>query len=137
MRINLPVSNNEYDYPGEELLMSTTDAKGVMTHCNAAFARVSGYSMEELMGQPHNMVRHPDMPREAFADMWATLKAGQSWTALVKNRRKDVWRDKQDVDHNHVHTISQAFEDHLKAMQSSRGQPLEIEYAPVPLEAAE
>ncbi len=58
MRVNLPVTNNEYDFPADELLMSTTDAKGVLTHCNAPFARVSGYSMEELMGQPHNMIRH-------------------------------------------------------------------------------
>ena len=55
----------------------------------------------------------------------------------LKNRRKDVWRDKQDIDHTHVHTISQAFEDHLKALQTTRGQALEIEYAPVALQAAE
>ena len=64
MRVNLPVTNNEYDFPADELLMSTTDTKGVLTHCNAPFARVSGYSMEELMGQPHNLIRHPDMPPE-------------------------------------------------------------------------
>ena len=89
MRINLPVSNNEYDYPGEELLMSTTDAKGVMTHCNAAFARVSGYSMDELMGQPHNLIRHPDMPPEAYKDLWATIGRGRNWSGIVKNRRKN------------------------------------------------
>ena len=89
MRVNLPVSNNEYDYPGEELLMSTTDAKGVMTHCNAAFARVSGYSMDELMGQPHNLIRHPDMPPEAYKDLWATIGRGRNWTGIVKNRRKN------------------------------------------------
>ncbi|MFT3816491.1 MAG: methyl-accepting chemotaxis protein [Rubrivivax sp.] len=58
-------------------------------HANAAFIQVSGFERDELMGQPHNLVRHPDMPAEAFADMWATLKAGQSWTALIKNRRKN------------------------------------------------
>ena len=62
MRTNLPVTGNEYDFPAEELLMSTTDQKGVMQHCNGAFARVSGFEMHELMGQPHNLVRHPDMP---------------------------------------------------------------------------
>ena len=62
MRVNLPITNNEYDFPADELLLSTTDTKGVLTHCNAPFARVSGYSMGELMGQPHNMIRHPDMP---------------------------------------------------------------------------
>ena len=89
MRVNLPVTNNEYDFPADELLMSTTDTKGVLTHCNAAFARASGYSMEELMGQPHNIIRHPDMPPEAYKDMWSTIGRGRSWTGFVKNRRKN------------------------------------------------
>ena len=89
MRTNLPVTGNEYDFPGDELLMSTTDTKGVMLHCNAAFAQVSGYEMDELMGQPHNMVRHPDMPAEAFKDLWSTIGHGRSWTGIVKNRRKN------------------------------------------------
>jgi aerotaxis receptor len=89
MQINLPVTGDEYDFPGEELLMSTTDHKGVMIHCNAAFARVSGYDMEELMGQPHSMVRHPDMPPEAFKDLWSTIGHGRSWIGIVKNRRKN------------------------------------------------
>jgi len=89
MRENFPVSDIEYDYPEDELLMSTTDSQGRITHCNLAFERVSGYTMAELMGQPHNMVRHPDMPSEAFKDMWATIGHGRSWKGLVKNRRKD------------------------------------------------
>ncbi len=89
MRVNLPVTNNEYDFPADELLMSTTDTKGVLTHCNAAFARVSGFTMEELMGQPHNIIRHPDMPPEAYKDMWSTIGRGRSWTGFVKNRRKN------------------------------------------------
>ena len=89
MRVNLPVTPHEYDYPGEELLMSTTDAQGRITHCNAAFIRVSGYTAQELIGQPHNIVRHPDMPPEAYRDLWATVGHGRSWTGLVKNRRKN------------------------------------------------
>lgn len=89
MRENLPVFDQEFDYPADELLMSTTDSQGRITHCNAAFERVSGFSMQELMGQPHNMVRHPDMPPEAFRDMWATIGHGRSWKGVVKNRRKD------------------------------------------------
>jgi aerotaxis receptor len=89
MRTNLPVTSQEFDYPGEELLMSTTDEKGRITHCNAAFSRVSGYSIEELMGQPHNMVRHPDMPPEAFKDMWQTIGNGRTWVGIVKNRCRD------------------------------------------------
>ena len=89
MRVNLPVSNSEYDFPGNELLMSTTDSKGVITHCNAAFMRVSGFAMDELMGQPHSLVRHPDMPPEAFKDMWSTIGHGRCWQGIVKNRRKN------------------------------------------------
>ncbi|SER50970.1 methyl-accepting chemotaxis protein [Giesbergeria anulus] len=89
MRTNLPVSNREFDYSGDEFLMSTTDPQGRITHCNAAFARVSGFSMDELMGQPHNMVRHPDMPPEAFQDMWNTIGRGRTWIGMVKNRRND------------------------------------------------
>ena len=89
MRVNLPVSNSEYDFPGNELLMSTTDSKGVIAHCNAAFMRVSGFTMDELMGQPHSLVRHPDMPPEAFKDMWSTIGHGRCWQGIVKNRRKN------------------------------------------------
>jgi aerotaxis receptor len=89
MRQNLPVTQREYPFPADATLMSTTDVHSHLTYANDAFVEVSGFTAEEMAGQPHNIVRHPDMPREAFADMWATLKAGQAWTALVKNRRKD------------------------------------------------
>ncbi|WP_096699828.1 PAS domain-containing protein, partial [Polaromonas sp. AER18D-145] len=89
MRTNHPVTQREYQFSESVTLMSTTDTQSHITYANSAFIEVSGFSREEIMGQPHNMVRHPDMPAQAFADMWATLKAGQSWTALVKNRRKN------------------------------------------------
>ncbi|KPF68167.1 chemotaxis protein [beta proteobacterium AAP99] len=89
MRENLPVTQTEYALQDGEMLVSTTDVHSVITHCNAAFERASGYSCAELIGQPHNMIRHPDMPREAFRDMWATLKEGRPWSAIVKNRRKN------------------------------------------------
>ena len=89
MRVNLPVTQNNHDFSAGELLVSTTNTKGEITHCNAAFARVSGYSYDELMGQPHNLVRHPDMPEAAFKDMWRTIAHGFPWTGLVKNRRKN------------------------------------------------
>ena len=89
MRTNLPVTQREFDYPADATLMSSTDTHSRILYANEAFIQVSGFTREELMGQPHNMVRHPDMPREAFADMWATLKQGESWTALVKNRCKN------------------------------------------------
>jgi aerotaxis receptor len=89
MRENLPVTHREYDFPADATLMSTTDPLSHITYANDAFVSVSGFSREEIEGNPHNMVRHPDMPPEAFADMWATLQAGEPWTAIVKNRRKD------------------------------------------------
>ncbi|CAN5784716.1 PAS domain-containing methyl-accepting chemotaxis protein [soil metagenome] len=89
MRTNLPVTQHEYELPDDTTLMSTTDVDSHITYANAAFVAVSGFTLEELQGLPHNIVRHPDMPVEAFADMWATLKAGEPWTALVKNRRKN------------------------------------------------
>jgi aerotaxis receptor len=89
MRSNLPVIDQEFTLPKGETLVSTTDLKGRITYCNAGFIHVSGYTREELLGQPHNMIRHPDMPEEAFRDMWETIASGRPWTALVKNRRKD------------------------------------------------
>jgi len=89
MRINEPVTQREYEFPSNATLMSTTDTSSYVTYANEAFVTVSGFTRDEIAGQPHNFVRHPDMPKEAFADMWATLKNGEPWTALVKNRRKD------------------------------------------------
>ena len=89
MRTNLPVTQREYEFSSSETLLSATDTSSHIQYANAAFIRTSGFRVDELIGQPHNLVRHPDMPVEAFADMWRTLKEGQSWTALVKNRRKD------------------------------------------------
>ena len=89
MRTNLPVTHNEFVIPDGVTLVSTTDLQSHITYCNPAFIAVSGYDREELIGQPHNIVRHPDMPQEAFRDMWETLKGGQPWSALVKNRRKN------------------------------------------------
>ena len=89
MRLNHPVTGKQYPFPPGVTLVSVTDPQGRITYCNDAFVSVSGFTREELMGQPHNLVRHPDMPPEAFRDMWATLEEGLPWTALVKNRRKD------------------------------------------------
>jgi len=89
VRNNQPVTQHEYEVPDNATLMSTTDAQSHITYANAAFIQVSGFDHDEIQGQPHNLVRHPDMPREAFADMWSTLKGGEPWTALVKNRRKN------------------------------------------------
>ncbi len=89
MRMNLPVTQQEYDFPEHDMLVSTTDTKGIITYCNRAFIETSGYRDDELIGQPHNVVRHPDMPAEGFKDLWRTVGSGQPWTGLVKNRRKN------------------------------------------------
>ena len=89
MRSNQPVTQREYAFPPGATLVSVTDLKGRITYCNPAFVEVSGFARDELMGQPHNLVRHPDMPEEAFRDMWATIEAGLPWSGYVKNRRKN------------------------------------------------
>ena len=89
MRNNGPITQQEYLLPAGTTLVSTTDLQSHITYCNPAFVEVSGYDRVALIGQPHKLVRHPDMPAEAFRDMWATLKANEPWTALVKNRRKN------------------------------------------------
>ena len=89
MRNNQPVTSTEYLLPPGQALVSTTDTRGKITYVNHAFIEVSGFSAEELIGQPHNIVRHPDMPPQAFADLWKTLQAGLPWTGYVKNRRKN------------------------------------------------
>ena len=89
MRSNQPATQQEYPFPPDQTLVSVTDLKGRITYCNTAFISVSGFAREELLGQPHNIVRHPDMPEEAFRDMWHTIQAGLPWSGVVKNRRKN------------------------------------------------
>ena len=88
MRINLPVTQQEHRPPEGTTLVSVTDLQGRIVYANPAFIAASGYAREELLGQPHNIVRHPDVPEEAFRDLWATIEAGRPWTGVVKNRRK-------------------------------------------------
>ncbi|MDT0590147.1 methyl-accepting chemotaxis protein [Halomonas sp. PAR8] len=89
MRNNQPVTQQEYLLDDDHFLISRTDLKGRITYANPAFIEVSGFSHDELIGAPHNIVRHPDMPEMAFQNLWDTLKQGQSWKGLVKNRRRD------------------------------------------------
>ena len=83
------VTRNEYCLKDTETIVSKTDLKGNITYINQDFIRISGYSAEELLGAPQNIVRHPDMPKEAFYDLWYTLRSGKAWTGLVKNRCKN------------------------------------------------
>ncbi|GGX92806.1 methyl-accepting chemotaxis protein [Vogesella alkaliphila] len=89
MRQNLPVTDQELFLDPRSPIVTKTDLKGRITYANPAFVTISGFSEEELIGQPHNVVRHPDMPSAAFQDLWDTIKHGQPWQGLVKNRAKN------------------------------------------------
>ncbi|MCF6345223.1 MAG: methyl-accepting chemotaxis protein [Thiomicrorhabdus sp.] len=89
MRNNQPITNEEYIVPDGLTLVSKTDLTGNIIECNDAFEAASGFSRKELIGQPHNIIRHPDVPEAVFADLWRSLKAGETWSQIVKNRRKN------------------------------------------------
>jgi len=105
MRINQPVTKVERRLEEGAFVVTTTDLRGVITYANDEFIRISGFSNEELVGQPHNMVRHPDMPPAAFEDLWRTVKSGRPWQGMVKNRCKNgdfYWVDANvtPIEHN-------------------------------------
>ncbi len=79
----------ETEVPEHELIISRTNLSGIITYANDTFAAISGYDVGELIGKPHNIVRHPDMPRSIFKDLWETLERRECWQGIVKNRRKD------------------------------------------------
>ena len=79
----------ETEVPEGEVMISRTDLRGIITYANETFADISGYGVDELIGKPHSILRHPDMPRAAFEHMWKTLKDGNMWQGYVKNMRKD------------------------------------------------
>lgn len=89
MKKNLPVTQREIDYSESLVFVTKTDTKGIITYANDSFVEVSGFTHEELLGTNHNIVRHPDMPEWAFADLWATVKGGHPWRGIVKNRAKN------------------------------------------------
>ncbi|WP_281950736.1 PAS domain-containing protein [Nitrosophilus kaiyonis] len=79
----------ETEVPKDELIISRTDLKGIITYANETFAKISGYTPDELIGKPHSILRHPDMPKRVFTDLWETIKNGKIWRGYVKNLRKD------------------------------------------------
>lgn len=81
--------SGEVKLPKDMIIVSETDSKGVITFANDDFCKIAGYTLEELVGNPHNMVRHPDMPKAAFADLWKTVQSGKIWKGIVKNRTKN------------------------------------------------
>jgi len=89
MKNNQPITQNEVHFSEDDQLVSTTDLKGMITGVSPAFSRISGFSEQELVGQNHNIIRHPDMPPQAFQSLWETVKAGRTWNGRVKNRCKN------------------------------------------------
>ncbi|TXK93109.1 chemotaxis protein, partial [Methylococcaceae bacterium CS4] len=89
MKINRPVTNKECVIEESDSIVSKTDLKGVLTYANNDFIRISGYSLSELIGKSHNILRHPDVPAEFFKDLWTSLKEERPWTGIVKNRCKN------------------------------------------------
>jgi len=89
MKINMPVTQKEVLLGEDATIVTKTDKKGIITFVNPEFVEISGFSEEELLGQSHNIVRHPDMPAVAFEDLWKTVKTGKSWQGIVKNRCKN------------------------------------------------
>ena len=85
----LLVSDVETRFPTGELIVSQTDVAGNITMCNEAFVHMSGWSREQLMGAPHSILRHPNMPKAAFGDLWTTVDQGTRWSGYVKNLRRD------------------------------------------------
>lgn len=71
------------------MIVSETDEKGTIIYANDDFCKIAGYTKEELIGKPHNIIRHKDMPKIAFKDLWDTIQAGKTWHGIVKNRTKD------------------------------------------------
>lgn len=89
MTENLATAGEDYHLSERDVTISRTDTTGRIVYVNEAFVKSSGYTREELTGQPHNIVRHPDMPEEVFRDLWATIECDRPWTGLLKNQRKN------------------------------------------------
>lgn len=111
--------------PKEELIVSRTDLKGIITYANETFAQISGYEVKELIGKPHNIVRHPDMPKKIFHELWESLQTKGTWSGVIKNLRKDegfywvyaevsgVYKDGKLVEYKSIRTPI-SFEDKVK-----------------------
>jgi len=82
------MSSQELKLDLNSFLLSETDEKGIIRFANDEFCKFAGYKLEELIGQPHNLVRHPDMPKAAFEGLWNTVKSGKPWKGFVKNKTK-------------------------------------------------
>ena len=131
MRTNMPVTGRQIELPVNANILSTTNTSSHITYVNPDFISISGFTEDELLKQPHNIVRHPDMPPAAFEQMWSTLKRGRSWMGLVKNRCKNgdhywvsayvtpIQKNGEIVEYQSVRTRPDA--DHVKAAEALYG----------------
>lgn len=115
----------ETEIPKDELIISRTDLQGNITYANETFAKISGYEIEELIGKQHNILRHPDMPKRVFKQLWKTIENKQQWQGVVKNLRKDkgfywvhatisgVYKDGKLIEYKSIRTPI-TFEEKLK-----------------------
>lgn len=106
----------ETKIPEDELIVSRTDLKGNITYANETFAQISGYEIDELIGKSHNILRHPDMPKRVFKNLWETIKEEKRWQGVVKNLRKDkgfywvhatisgVYKDNELIEYKSIRT---------------------------------
>jgi len=111
MKINMPVTDKEVVLSEEDIIVSSTDLKGAITYCNDAFLKICGYTEKDLIGKNHNIVRHPEMPPEAFKNLWDTVQAGNNWSGIVKNRCKngDYYWVKANVTPDYVEGVLSGF----------------------------
>ena len=122
--------------PNNQLIISRTNLRGILTYANETFADISGYSVDELVGQPHNIVRHPDMPKSVFCEIWETLQKQEIWRGYVKNLRKDggyywvyaeisgVYKDNQLIEYK---SMRSPVEDEMKIIMQNKYDALKKE----------
>ncbi|MFT5835608.1 MAG: PAS domain S-box-containing protein [Sulfurimonas sp.] len=89
MAVTKSKNSDEWFFSSDQYILSETDDSGLIIYANDVFCDIAGYKLDELIGEPHNIVRHPDMPRIAFKSLWDDVKAKGFWTGIVKNLRKD------------------------------------------------
>ena len=153
MKINTPVTQVEVPFPKGKYIVSRTDLKGALTYVNDTFVEISGFTREELIGNNHNMVRHPDMPPAAFENLWQTNKGGRPWRGMVKNRCKNgdfywvealvvpVRKDTETIGYMSVrteptrHQVSEAEALYRQMKEGKASLPLPSAWMQVPLAA--
>lgn len=125
------ILDKEYKLKQNTIMISETDTKGIITYVNNAFCEASGYTKEELIGKPHNMIRHPSMPKGLFERIWFNLKASKAWSGAIKNLRKDgsyFWVDAEIVPINDENKVTQYYVAAYRALSEKNRDEAETMY---------